>query len=92
VYTWRVNETVHTQYATYEGHKGSVYALAWSPDGTRLASASRDTSVQIWQPADGAHHYTYTGHQSHVLALAWSPDSTQLATADEDGQVHVWKA
>ena len=34
---------------TYRGHSGAVATLAWSPDGTRIASASDDKTVQVWQ-------------------------------------------
>jgi WD40 repeat protein len=34
---------------TYRGHFSSVYTIAWSPDGTRIASAGNDGTVQVWQ-------------------------------------------
>lgn len=46
VHIWEVS--TGQQIASYHGHKDNVFALAWSPDGTRIASASEDTTVQIW--------------------------------------------
>src|SRR5260370_30012387 len=47
---------------TYRGHAGSVYAVAWSPDGARLASGGGDNTVQVWDAATGSHVFTYRGH------------------------------
>jgi WD40 repeat protein len=33
---------------TYRGHRGAVNAVAWSPDGKRIASGSDDATVQVW--------------------------------------------
>ena len=40
-----------------------VDSVAWSPDGKRLASASYDQTVQVWEASSGTHLLTYTGHQ-----------------------------
>ena len=40
---------IGTPLLTYRGHSNYVYTLAWSPDGSRIASGSEDTTVQVWQ-------------------------------------------
>ena len=65
-------------------------AVAWSPDGTRLATGSDDETVRIWDPATGQTTATLTGHTDWVTAVAWSPDGTCLATASDDKTVRIW--
>lgn len=66
-----------------------VNALAFRPDGLRLASGSgeptRGGEVRVWDPATGRHLYGFTNvHSDAVLALAWSPDGSRLATGGAD--------
>ena len=81
-----------TTLLTYRGHSGYVYAVAWSPDGSRIASGSYDQTVQVWDAATGAALLTYGGHSSFVNAVAWSPDGRRIASASHDNTVQVWDA
>src|SRR5437870_12510533 len=63
---------------TYSGHSNYVSAVAWSPDGKRIASASGDHTVQVWDAANGGHILTYRGHSSDVTSLSWSPDGKYI--------------
>ncbi len=76
----------------YRGHADQVYAVSWSPDGKRIASGSRDVTVQVWDVANGGHVYTYTGHTDSVLSVAWSPDGKRIASASYDKTVQIWNA
>jgi WD40 repeat protein len=77
---------------TYSGHSDYISAVAWSPDGKRIASASGDHTAQVWDADNGGHVLTYRGHSSDVLALAWSPNGQYIATGSLDTTVQVWNA
>jgi WD40 repeat protein len=66
--------------------------VAWSPDGKRVASASDDKTVQVWDAADGGHLFTYMGHTSPMRSVAWSPQNNYIASVSADSLVHVWNA
>ncbi len=78
--------------AVLSGHTDTVRNLAWSPDGTRIATASRDGTARIWDAATGSPLRELTGHLGMVEMVAWSPDSTRIATASRDRTVRIWDA
>ncbi|MFV0526306.1 MAG: NB-ARC domain-containing protein [Acidimicrobiales bacterium] len=86
---WPVRRNEHLL-ATLTGHTDSVWGVAWSPDGTHLATTSRDGTVRIWDPTTGTTITTLTGHTASVWGVAWSPDGTHLATSSHDHTVRIW--
>jgi len=77
---------------TLEGHSSAVLSVAFSHDSTRLASASDDSTVKIWDASSGACLQTLEGHSSFVNSVAFSHDSTRLASASYDNTVKIWDA
>ncbi|KAJ6276546.1 WD40-repeat-containing domain protein [Bipolaris maydis] len=77
---------------TFEGHSSHVTSVAFSHDSTRLASASWDSTVKIWDASNGTCLHTLDGHSSAVESVAFSHDSTRIASASWDKTVKIWDA
>jgi WD40 repeat protein len=73
-------------------HGAQVRALAFSPDGRWLASASHDQTVSVWEVSSGRERARCLGHEADVLTVAWSPDGKQLISGAADGTVRFWDA
>ena len=72
--------------------KGPSAGVAYSSDGRRLASGSRDGGACVWDAETGRELLSLKGHASWVENVAFSPDGKRLATASYDKTVKVWDA
>ncbi|RTE75714.1 hypothetical protein BHE90_009845 [Fusarium euwallaceae] len=75
---------------TLEGHKGTVNAVAFSPDSSLLASASSDHSVRIWRVETGECIREFQRHKRPVRDVKFSPDSTLIASKCDE-TIRIWK-
>jgi cytochrome c len=75
--------------AVLEGHTAPVVALAVSPDGTTLASASWDHTARLWDVAGGKSR-VIEGHQQNVNGVAFTGDGRALVTAGYDATLRIW--
>ncbi len=74
------------------GHDDEVRAVAFSPDGTRVATGSADETAIVWSVSDGAELLTLTGHTAAVESVRYAPDGTQIITGSADGTARTWDA
>lgn len=73
-----------------ERHDGPVAAVAMTPDGRRIVSASDDATVRVWDAANGRQLRLLRGHRDRVWGLAFSRDGRTIATGSLDRDVRLW--
>jgi WD40 repeat protein len=78
--------------AILQGHRGTVHALAWCPQGTLLASAGSDKTVRIWDTSSRQEQRVYRGHTAPILSLAWRKDGARLVAGDSACVLKWWDA
>lgn len=95
VTVWGVGPT--QKQTTLSAHAHAARALAFSPDGKRLATADGNVGilkvpglVKVWDAATGTEVGVFKGHAGAVTCVAFSPDGSLLASASEDQTVRLW--
>lgn len=76
--------------ATLREHEQWIGRVVWSLDGTKLASASSDNTIRIWDVPKAKSVRTLEGHIISVGSVAWSPDGRLLASGVIDNSIRVW--
>ena len=75
-------------------HYRLVLTLAWSPDGTFIASSSANGALHIWNATTGSQMFSYRDpfkKYTWASSLAWSPDGAFIAWGNDDRTVKVWQ-
>lgn len=73
-----------------EGHTGDVVSLAFAPSRQRLATASLDKTIRIFNASNGTSIRTLRGHEAAVLTVGYSLDGSVLYSGSEDSTVRFW--
>lgn len=76
---------------TIRAHTDTINAVAFSPNGKLLGSASSDRLVRLWNTETWTEHFTFREHTDAVQALVFSPDGQRVATGGHDQQALVWR-
>ena len=72
------------------GHNGTVNTVAFSADGTRLASAGADTLIKIWDAATGVELISLPGHTGNIWSVTFNRAGTRLFSASLDSTARVY--
>ena len=89
---WRVSRDGLKYYKTLEDHAGYIPAVAFSPDGKRLVSASSDHTLKLWDTADGMEVGTLYGHTAWISDVEFSRDGNTIFSMSQDGTLRTWEA
>ena len=76
--------------ATLGGLGSSISSVAFSSDGTKIASGSSDSTIRLWDLASGKELSVLRGHESEVVSVAFSPDGKTLASGSYDKTIRLW--
>ena len=74
------------------GHTDVVNAVAFSPDGTKIVTASWDRTAKVWDAATLLELGTLEGHTDQVKTAVYSPDGKRILTTSRDGTAKLWDA
>ena len=77
---------------TLKGHTRAVLSVAWSPDGQKIASASSDHRIKIWDIETYLCLSTMSGHINNVKSVVWSPNGQKIASSSDDTTIKLWDA
>jgi WD40 repeat protein len=75
-----------------KGHSAQVQSVAFSPDGRRILTGSRDQTAKLWDAATGEELLTLKGHENPVTGVAFSPDGQRIVTTSQDKTAKLWSA
>jgi WD40 repeat protein len=70
----------------------TVWAAAFSPDGTRLAVGSQDRMIHIFDTRDWRESLILRGHTGNITSVEWTPDGRKLVSASHDSTLRIWDA
>ncbi|KAE8443107.1 hypothetical protein EG329_002351 [Mollisiaceae sp. DMI_Dod_QoI] len=92
IYITVLKDSIQQGYNDEEKQEFYVNAIAFSPDGSLLASGSADQMVRLWDIAKGEIRLLLDGHSGRVNSVCFSPDGKQIVSGSDDMTIRVWDA
>lgn len=86
---WRV-EAKRPRLVLQTGHKSQINSVQYSPDGSKIATASSDQTIKVWDAATGLLLYTLIGHKDETLDAKFSSTGDSLVSTSRDKTVRLW--
>jgi WD40 repeat protein len=74
------------------GTIANMHSAAFSPDGSRIVTASNDATGRIWDAVTGKEIAVLHGHDASLNSAAFSPDGSRIVTASDDNTARIWDA
>ena len=75
------------------GHDDVVFSVAFSPDGSKIISGSKDNTIRVWDPTTGIEVLPpLRGHDDLINSVAFSPDGSKIISGSDDHTIRVWDA
>jgi WD40 repeat protein len=84
------DQLIQNESTWIKGHNSDVFSVAWNHDGSKLASASKDTTIKIWEYNSTEELITFSDHSDYVMHVAWHPHNDKLLSTSLDGTVKLW--
>jgi WD40 repeat protein len=86
------NSRTGEQLRSWTAHRGLIYSVDFSPDGSRIVTGSDDRTLGIHDVERGEQVLELRGHMGYVHSVAFSPDGTQIASGSGDHTVRIWNS
>jgi WD40 repeat protein len=84
-----VESRLYHQLNCFRGHAGSVFSVAFSPDGKQLLSGSHDRTIRLWDVQSGKELRRFESHRDLVYGVAFSPDGRRILSGSADNTVRL---
>lgn len=89
-YYWK--RQMHQELKALRGHTGPILAVAYSPDGRQIVTASADHTAKVWDAASATYLFALSEHTAPVRSVAFFPDGQRIVTGSWDQTARVWDA